>query len=179
MMDEETQSLWDPMTGEAFRGQMAGKKMEIWPILYATVKEELSEFPNTELFYSDHRNPALWIFRRIFKPLLGLDSRGFIPPYFFRTMSAPIDPRLPKLTQGLGVIEGNKAKYYPSDQIRPGEEIRENWGKKTLVIYRKEKSASPVARWENNDQIPMQVLSRWYGFAFTYPHCDIYKNPNF
>ena len=175
MMDEETRSLWDPMTGKAFKGPMAGAAMDIWPVFYSTTKKETSAFKNTQLFLSKNRNPLKWVFQKIFRPLLGLDSRGFIPPYFFGTMSAPIDPRLPKLTQGLGVIADKKARYYPLDCIAPGETIREIWGGEELMITRAEDSAIVEAVWSSTGEKPMQLLSRWYGFAFTYPNCEVFQ----
>ena len=176
MMDEETHSLWDPLTGKAFQGLMQGSELKTWPIFYSTTEKELTKYPDTHLFFSHFKHPALWFFQKIFKPLFGLDSGGLIPPHFYRSMSAPIDPRLPKLTQGLGVVAENRAKYYPLDLIFPGEVIQEKWNNKTLIIERADHNTLPVAIWKNTDNVPMQIMSRWYGFAFTYPQCEIYQD---
>jgi hypothetical protein len=31
----------------------------------------------------------------------------------------------------------------------------------------------PVALWDD-DSRPFQIFTRWYGFAFSYPGCEIY-----
>jgi hypothetical protein len=110
----------------------------------------------------------------LFTGLMGINKRGLIPPNFYRSMSKPIDPRLPKLTQGLGVIAGKHTKYYPMDQIPRGESIMDNWGKRIMAI-RSGKDGIPLAIWKDTDENLMQLLSRWYGFSFTYPDCEIYE----
>ena len=79
------------------------------------------------------------------------------------------------MVNGLGVIVGKRAKYYPMDQIPRGENITDHWGKRIMAIDRSGKDGIPHAAWKDIGETPMQLLSRWYGFAFTYPNCEIYE----
>jgi hypothetical protein len=175
MMDKETRSLWDPVSGEAFDGSLKGRSLEIWPVFITTVGSELSTHPNTQLFFSTHQSPKKWILGLLSKPLMGINKHGFIPPFFYKSMSKPIDPRLPKLNQGLGVIVGKRAKYYPMDKIPRNKNISENWNGRTMTIHRSGYDGIPHAFWKDTGEFPMQLLSRWYGFAFSYPECEIYE----
>lgn len=172
MADKETHTLWDHISGVAFEGPLKGKSLAVWPVFITNVDSELSIHPETQLFSSNFRSPISWMMR-FFSALMGINKRGLIPPNFFLSMSKPIDPRLPKLTQGLGVIVGKNAKYYPMDQLQRGESISDQWGKRIMVIDRSGKDGIPHAVWKNTGEIPMQLLSRWYGFSFTYPDCEI------
>lgn len=174
MADKETHSLWDHISGEAFEGPLKGKFLETWPVFITNMESEVSTHPDTQLFSSSYRSPIKWVLG-LFSGLMGINKRGFIPPNFYRSMSKPIDPRLPKLTQGLGVIVGKRAKYYPMDQIQRGESITDHWEKRIMTVDRSGKDGIPHAAWKDTDEIPMQLLSRWHGFAFTYPNCGIYE----
>lgn len=90
-------------------------------------------------------------------------------------MSKPIDPRLPKLNQGLGVIVSKRAKYFPMDEMPRDEDISENWDGRAMIISRSKDDGIPRAVWKDTGELPMQLLSRWYGFAFSYPNCGIYE----
>lgn len=171
--DKETGTLWDHISGEAFRGPLEGNVLETWPVFITDVKCELLTHPDTLLFNSSYRS-LIMCMSGISSWFMGIHKRGFIPPPFYRSMSKPIDARLPKLTQGLGIIVGIRARYYPMDQIPKGENITENWGRRKMVIDRSGIDGIPRAYWKNTDEIPMQLLSRWYGFAFTYPNCSVY-----
>ena len=106
----------------------------------------------------------------------GMHKHDYIPLPFHRLMSKPIDPRLMKLTQELGVIDGKRTKYNPMDRIPKGERITDKLGKRFIIVDRSGLDGIPRAYWKNTSEMPMQLLSRCYGFAFTYPNCEIYSN---
>jgi hypothetical protein len=174
MMDKETGSLWDSISGEAFAGPLKGNTLETYPVFITTVKAETITHPGTQLFFSTLKSFKKWLLGLISKPLMGIQKRGFIPPYFFKSMSTPIDQRLPKLDQGLGVIVGKRAKYYPMNRIPRDRDVRENWNGREMIITRSGEDGIPHAFWKDAGDLPMQLLSRWYGFAFSYPDCDIF-----
>jgi hypothetical protein len=171
MMDTETHTLWDHISGEAFEGHLKGTFLKTWSILFSTAAAEFSSRPDTQLFISNYRSPLLWLmgFALTF---MGINKHGFLAPNFHFSMSRPINPRLPKLSQRLGVIVRKHAKYYPMDSIREDKVIKEDWKGRKMVIKRKK--GIPRAVWEDNGEMSMQLLSRWYGFSFTYPECEIY-----
>ena len=100
--------------------------------------------------------------------------RGF-PPGFRRTLSGPIDPRRSAFEPGLGVSEGNDARFYPFAEIRSGEDIADKWLGRDLVLGW-HRGRVLQAQWKGRDNAPMQLLTRWYGFSFTYPACSIFES---
>lgn len=173
MADEETRTLWDHISGEAFEGPLKGRVLDIWPMFITTIEAELTRHPATLVHVSSHRSLGKWLMRFLSR-FEAIQGRGFIPPPFYLSMSKPIDPRLPKLTQGLGVIVGGKAKYYPINAIPKGGHIDDEWGNGILRVARSQMDGIPSASWHDTGEMPMQLLTRWYGFAFTYPDCEIY-----
>jgi hypothetical protein len=169
--DRETRTDWDHITGEAFKGPLAGHQLDAWAIRMMTVQSALEEWPEMDVSLSTHRSFRRWLAQKIYPRFL--QSRGFIPPPFFLSMSAPIDPRLDKLTQGLGVIVGKQARFYPLSAI-PAGGVSDDWGGRTLRVEKNPLDGVPRARWADSADEPFQLLSRWYGFAFTYAGCDVF-----
>jgi len=172
MADEETRTFWDHITGEAFDGPLAGRKLETWPVQLSTVEAVLAEGGDVKLITSSHRSLKM----SFMKAVNGnkIEGGSFLPPGFRRTMSAPIDDRLPELANGLGIIDGDAAKYYPMTALAKGEELLDEWRGRPVRITRGALDGVLSARWDDTSEVPMQLLARWYGFSFTYPGCDLY-----
>lgn len=45
-----------------------------------------------------------------------------------------------------------------------------------LRIERRAADGMLAARWLDRGELPMQLMTRCYGFAFTYPDCAIYQS---
>ena len=90
-------------------------------------------------------------------------------------MQSKPDPRLPELTQGLGVVVEGRAKYYPLSAI-PLDGLEDRWLNRTLLVQRSQIDSVPHAFWNDTNKKPMQLLTRWYGFSFAYHDCEIYTN---
>ena len=152
-------------------GPLTGSQLDVFPIHMTTVAAALAEHPHITISPSNYRS-----FRRklaqSFYPHF-IHGKVWLPGFFYASMSEPIDPRLDKLTQGLGVIVGKQAKYYPLNRI-PSEGIQDRWLGGVLCIKRGTVDRVPHAKWLDTNEEPMQLLSRWYGFSFTYPQCEIY-----
>lgn len=96
-------------------------------------------------------------------------------PHFRKTMSKEIDPRLPEGEQGLGLMDDlANGKFYPVKLIPKGGMIEDIWLGRKIRIERNALDGVPFATWLDTGEAPMQLLSRWYGFSFTYPNCEIY-----
>jgi hypothetical protein len=174
MADKETWSYWDHITGECFQGTHNGKRLESWPIALTTAGAALAEFPEITASLSGFRGIVAgflsWTTRN------AINSRGFIPPFMRGTMADPIDGRLHKLTQGLGVIDANDhGKFYAMRDLAKGSFIEDQFSNRPLRIHRRASDGVLHAVWIDNDEIPMQLMSRWYGFSFTYPGCEVYS----
>ncbi len=172
LADRETRTHWDHITGEALAGPLKGYQLDVFPVHITTVAAALAEHPNIEISLSAYRSLKRKMAQLLYSHFI--HGNVWLPGFFYASMDEPIDRRLDKLTQGLGVIVGKKAKYYPLNQI-PLDGIRDPWLGRILRVRRNEISGVPSARWEDSNEEPMQLLSRWYGFSFTYPQCEIYE----
>ena len=172
MTDEETSSHWDHITGEAFDGLLAGERLEVWPIVISTNQVELVRDPGLPVLRQSYQRTLRRFLQSV--PWYRINSeRKRFPPGFRRSFSAPVDPRLSTFEQGLGVVEGKEARFYPFREIPSGSVLQDRWLDRPLSLERKT-GIAPQARWIDEERIPMQLLTRWYGFSFTYPWCSIY-----
>jgi len=139
-----------------------------------TVSAALAEHPDLIIHLSGYKS---WQFaiRRMLTPRF-LESKGFLPPFFHTTMAQKIDPRQPKLAQGLGLFDGRKGKFYPSAGIAKGESIEDEWMGRRLQVERRASDGVLHATWADTGEEPMQLLTRWYGFSFTFPGCDLWED---
>ena len=175
MRDEESDSLWDHMTGECFEGALEGQRLEFWPVGLTSVSAELTRHPNTILLKSDYRSPGQFLFRRIWYGNNILDRHVRIPPPFRPTMHRKIDPRRAEQEQGFGIVVDDVGKYYPLASLPKNGRIEDQWHDgRTVRIERDALDGMPFATWVDDGEAPMQLLTRWYGFSFTYPNCEIY-----
>lgn len=172
LADRETHTHWDHITGEARSGPLAGRQLEVWPLRMTTVAAVLSEIPGLTVSLSGYRSLRWRIAQRMYPRFL--HDKGNLPGFFYASMNAPIDPRLDRLAQGLGVIVGKRAKFYPLHFI-PQSGIQDSWSGRMLWVERNKRDGFPRAGWLDANEEPMQLLTRWYGFSFTYPNCEIYN----
>jgi Protein of unknown function (DUF3179) len=173
LIDQETHSLWDHITGEAIDGSLKGYQLEVWPIRFTTVLSALREYPDIEVSMSTYRSIRKWFAATLYPKFI--HARVLLPFFFRWTMQRKPDPRLPELTQGLGVVVDGRAKYYPLSTI-PSDGIVDRWLNRTLRVECSKSDGVPHAFWDDTNEQPMQLLTRWYGFAFTYHDCEIYTS---
>lgn len=183
LRDEESNSLWDHITGECFEGPLTGTKMDFWPVSLTNVSAELEAHPDSTIYHSTDLpfwSRMMRMFMSLFFGKDLIESRGArLMPDFRRSMHREIDPRQPEMAQGLGVIwANNEGKFYPMHLLPKGGQIEDVWNGRVLTIERGEKDGVPFARWKDSNEPPMQLLTRWYGFSFTYPDCEIYEAKN-
>jgi len=180
MRDEQSKSLWDHITGECFEGALKGERLQFWHVALTTVEAELARNPNAILLKSGHRSLKKAMLKWIHSTLLGDKSfinreKTRLNAYFRGSMSGDIDARLPEGEQGLGVTDSqDRGKFYPLRLLPKGRVLTDEWQGRTLLVERGAIDGVPLARWADGGEPPMQLLSRWYGFSFTYPECDIY-----
>lgn len=171
--DEETSSVWDHITGEAFVGPLTGERLDVWPLRLSTASIELER--DSSLFIL--RQSDRWTLKRFWQsvPTYRTTSRRKrFPPGFRRTLSAPVDARLPAFESGLGVINGERARFYPFAALPAGTRVRDQWRGRSIELQRS-LSGEVSAQWVETDEPPKQLLTRWYGFSFTYPDCSVYR----
>ncbi|MBL4849566.1 MAG: DUF3179 domain-containing protein [Planctomycetes bacterium] len=172
LIDDESLSHWDHTRGDAVHGPLVGKQLEVWPIEMTTVVTEVSTHPRTLYSPSDAGLFARG-FGRVSGALAGggFLGRGLVPPGFKGTMSKP-DDRRTSMEHGVGIVVEGRARYYPMGVAREG--VTDDWDGRQLQI-RMGPDGIPAATWEDDGSRPMQLFTRWYGFSFTYPGCEIFS----
>ena len=172
LADRETRTHWDHITGEAIAGPLTGSQLEVWSFHMTTVTAALVELPDITISPSNYRSFRRKLAQRLYPHFI--HGKVWLPDFFYASMNKPVDPRMDKLTQGLGVIVGKEAKYYPMNRI-PINGLQDNWLGRSLYVQCGALDGVPRAHWQDTNEAPMQLLSRWYGFSFTYPGCEIYE----
>jgi hypothetical protein len=172
--DDESGSYWDHITGECVHGPMKGERMTTFPIEHTTAASALKKWPDLQIAFS---RPPLWI--RLLIPLMSkrMQRKGFLPPFFRKTMGS-VDKRLPEMTSGLGIITDNIQRFYPVDVIKQaGGSVQDEIDGQIVKVYIDTDDQVPHVEYldKSKDGQPMQMFTRWYGFSLTYPNCDIYQ----
>jgi hypothetical protein len=204
LRDEETGTYWDHLTGEAVYGPRVGTALEVSNLLHSRVDQVLANDPNALIALSDRalRNDEDM-------ESSGLLARvgGSLSEMFSSTVNEE-DARLPTMDIGLGIWEGNEARYYPYERVVAGDRAVLDTFQEQRVLVFLDPSMHVLSsflvdaddlRWEDdvlrlsNDQYvdgsvlydsdgtrveaarPLQIFTRWYGFALTFPNAEIYE----
>jgi hypothetical protein len=174
--DDETHSWWDHMTGECLHGPSKGVKMEVYPIRHTTVEEALGKWPDIRIALSRPNIRMRWLSG----VMNWMHRKEILPPGFAKTMQAP-DERLPRMTSGLGIIEGREQCFYPLEVLRQcGGTVWDTVGGAEIRITLDASGIYPDATYTEAKEPgkgtgrPLQLYTRWYGFSYTYPRCKIY-----
>lgn len=164
LIDDESRSYWDHISGACVHGARKGQQMAIAPLDVTTVEAE-SRRGDTLLARSD---PGL------FRGLMGramsrkaYGSRSGFPPGFTGTMSEQ-DERVDAFASGLGVVVDGEARFY----LRERGDLNDLWGSRRLEVRVRPEDGTPHGRFEDGE-VPFQLFTRWYGFSLTYPGCSI------
>jgi len=205
--DEQTDSLWNPLTGECLHGVYEGARLQ--PLAsprQMTACAALEAYPHARLILSQLNAEQIleaheWdAFRQ--QPIPELPER------WIKTMGIE-DTRLPRLDMGLGVWTGSAARYYRFSRLNALDNlIVDTFDDRPLIVYLDPASGlpeafyihDPMVSWLGDDLVvkssgvirhgvlypsddsaprplerPDQLFVRWYGFAFTFPGCEIYS----
>jgi Protein of unknown function (DUF3179) len=164
LIDDETRTYWDHITGEAVHGDLQGATLANWPIEMTNAQTALKNDPKLLL----HRSKPTLLGR-----LMVWGHRLFprkMPPNFRGTMGQP-DDRQPEMEIGLGVVANGVRRFYPKRSINEG--IHDEINGRAIHI-RIGEDFVPVATWDDGSR-PLQLFTRWYGFSYTYPGCEVWS----
>ncbi len=169
LIDDETRTYWDHIRGVALHGPLRGAQMETFPLTVTNVRVALREDPELTVSLSKLKGPPR-VFSRMSRN--AFRRKGFFPPGFRRTMGVK-DARLPEMAHGLGVMVGKAQRFYPMNRIAGG--IVDEMTGRPLRIEVDRETQVPSAIWQDDETRPMQIFSRWYGFAATFPRTDVFS----
>ena len=167
LIDDETGTYWNHITGEAMFGPRVDQRLETFAIRMMTAAEALALDPGMGLSVSD-----LGFGPKVMGRVAGdlYEGRGFFPPGFKSTMGA-LDERLDPMTSGLAVLVGEVCSFYPFERL--GRVLVDATAGVEYRVVIPEDGASVYAVTEDGE-MPMQLLTRWYGISFSHPGCTIY-----
>ncbi|MFT3924019.1 MAG: DUF3179 domain-containing (seleno)protein [Myxococcales bacterium] len=169
LIDDETGTYWDHMTGRALHGPLAGKQLDAHSLHMTTVGSELERSDCARIWVSKLKLKQ-WLMSMMC--MRAVRGSGFFPPGFRRTL-APANPRQPEFAQGLGVIVKDQATFYPKDRLRAGA-IEDRWAGMTLKVAINPRDGVPFAV-TSDGRRPLQLFLRWYGFSANYPGCRLFE----
>lgn len=169
-------SLWDHITGECFEGPLEGTRLDVWPVSITNVEAELSRNPDAILLKSDYRTLKSTLMKTVANKVMDVNKEGtLLAPHFRMSMSDDIDPRLPEGMQGLGLMDDAfNGKFFPMKALKEGP-VEDAWQGRPIRVHVGDVDGIPEAVFVDDiGGRPMQLLTRWYGFAFTCPGCAIF-----
>lgn len=204
MADDETNSIWEHVTGECIQGEHQGDVLDTRPAQYMTVAQVLANDLKAVVAISKPTIKSRIIDFIFLKKML--KPAGFLPGLFRKSMTEA-DVRLSDLEIGLGVWVNGQAKFYPLKVIRErNNAFEDTLGGNQVIIYIDPVSQVPAAHcssndiigWDGNDLVltsgerirnghvlnaafekqalrrPNQQFTRWYGFSYMFPKCEIF-----
>lgn len=135
MFDHETGTRWNHMTGEAVLGPLRGEQLQLENVYHTTVEQVLADDPDALIAWSEHPSAL----QRSGEPggLLELiiDRIRDVPDIFPGTMGDE-DARRDRMEMGIGIWEGEDAKYYPMPAIQEADNaILDRFGGDQVLIY--------------------------------------------
>jgi len=203
--DEETGSLWDHVTGKCVYGPLEGRQLATFPLKHMTVEHALMAYPDAEFALSKQtfkqslmstimnrgRRSKRGVLPPTFQKTMGEEdlrrprmemglgvwtdnTRRYYP---MSTLQAA-DGALIDVLDGLNLLVYiDPSSFVPAAIFTTATQC--HWSGEILHLDTGEKveggrlfGVDGIARTE---QQPMQLFTRWYGFAYTFPGCDIFK----
>ncbi len=206
--DRETGSYWDHITGKCVHGTLSGYQLDCFPLLHMNVARALANHPDVQIAISrqsllqrlmaffmekgrkskrgvlppgfrktmgeaDSRRPRMdiglcvWSDRtQRYYPLEQLREQGraIVDELDGRPLLVYIDPM--SNTPIASYTEASDCKWRGAElHLDTGEIIREGG------LVDSQGSSRAITR-------PMQLFTRWYGCAYTFPGCEIYGHPS-
>ena len=168
LIDDESRTYWDHISGRAVHGRLAGSQLEIWGIGMSSVQAALQDDPELLL----HKSQQSFTGRIMSFAAKHNMLREKLPPGFRRTMGQA-DDRLREMEMGLGLIGSDVRKFYPLSAIRSG--IEDEIDGKRVKITISAIDGIPSAVFDDGMR-PLQLFTRWYGFSYTFTGCQIYEH---
>lgn len=161
--NEDDESLWSQVLGEAVVGKSTGMKL-------AVLSSDIIEYGNWKKVHPD---------TKIISEDTGFSRNYGIDPYGDYYTSPTVsfgaeftDKRLEPKEFVLGVQLNGKFKAYPSSQLAVGKST-DTIGGETITI---DKSAEGIVRMFKNNNEPLQYIgSFWFSWAAVHPETEVYK----
>jgi len=150
LRDEESGPFWDHMTGEAVYGPMVGAALEVSNLMQTTVAQVLGQDSGALVALSDQAlrtNEQMTTGSLLSRMRAGLSR-------MFRSTVAEEDDRRPTMDLGMGIWDGDEARYYPYDLITTnGNAVLDELAGRQLVVYLDPSAYALAAAYVDTDGI--------------------------
>jgi hypothetical protein len=204
--DEETNSYWQHITGQALYGSSAGKQLNMMTATRQMTSAEALAKDETALLLTSTLTPEQ---EKLSIAMEKMRSKPEKVEAGIISTIAQEDTRRPRFELGLGVWNETSSTYFPLLMLHMNDNaVITEFNERKLLIYQEEGAIAPVAAYVDTQRAvwmqdvlrldggasihndlyvaadgqtqplerPMQLLMRWYGFALTFPGCHV---PNF
>jgi hypothetical protein len=150
MRDEESGTFWDHMTGEAVYGPLVGSTLEVSNLMQTTVAQVLGQDSGALVALSDQ---ALRTNAQMATGSLLSRMRAGLNRMFSSTVEEE-DDRRPTMDLGMGIWDGDEARYYPYDRITTsGNAVLDELAGRRLVVYLDPSAYALAAAYVDTDGI--------------------------
>ena len=137
MMDHETETRWNHMTGEAVHGPLLGQQLDLENVLHTTVEQVLAEDPEALVAWSEHPQALRrsgdgdggGTLARLLARIPG------VPDMFPPTMGEE-DDRRERMEMGIGIWNDEGARYYPMPTVEAMDNaLFDDFGGERVLVY--------------------------------------------
>jgi len=150
LRDEESGTFWDHMTGEAVYGPLVGSALEVSNLMQTTVAQVLGRDSEALVAISDQ---ALRTDQQMTTSSLLTRIGGRLSRMFRETVQEE-DNRRPTMDLGMGIWDGDEARYYPYDRITAnGNAVLDEIAGRQLVVYLDPSAYALAAAYVDTDGI--------------------------
>ena len=129
MWDEETESWWQHINGEALVGELAGAKLEIIPSKIIALSNYFKYYPNGKTLFPVIDTTYKTNYE--INNYLRYDSIGKNPRLFF----TEIDNRLPAMEYVVAIEKDNSEKIYPLNLLKEQKVINDILDGDNIVLF--------------------------------------------
>ncbi len=171
LVDDETNSYWNHLTGECLHGELKGAQLEGYGVLSpATAKEALETYPEAQLIFSQLNKRELIEAEADYRFAISEPKDAVLSDMFIKTLDAREDTRLPRLDMGLGVWTGETARYYPYTRLNVhNNALIDVIDGRRLVVYVDPVNANPGAFYTD------AYRATWRGTDLNLGTGDVYR----
>lgn len=150
LRDEESGTFWDHMTGEAVYGPLVGSALEVSNLMQTTVAQVLGRDSGALVALSDQ---ALRTNAQMATGSLLSRMRAGLNRMFSSTIDEE-DNRRPTMDLGMGIWDGDEARYYPYDRITAnGNAVLDEIAGRQVVVYLDPSAYALAAAYVDTDGI--------------------------
>lgn len=168
MYDRETESYWYHVAGEAIKGELVGRKLEVVPSNMMRFLEWKEKYPDSQILSRNtghNRNYDSNPFRGYDE----LNSRPAFPVSNF-------DDRLAPKEQVIGIVVDGGSKAYPI-RLYAGKTLVDKVGNRNVEVIVNETGDAALVFFVNvfHKELAPTTSAFWFAWSIAYPDTEIYN----